>query len=236
MELDYKIITREIPAKGKGYLLIRQCPPGGQLELVRRGAAELLRAGASLLYAASTDPAAPLSRTAGEGFRLEFCHEMLRLERPLAGRPSPEGRLTLEPLSRERGGQWLTLHSEGFFDTPNSATYDHADLARCLERPGLCGFAAEEGIPVGVYELNSREGTPEIEGIALVKDARGKGLGRELLRLCMDRLAGLGYNACWLQVSTANGPALRLYREEGFVQTAVISRWYQILAEQDLLA
>ena len=48
MEPEYEIITREIDAKGKGYLILRRCPPGQLEEAVLRGARALLEAGASL--------------------------------------------------------------------------------------------------------------------------------------------------------------------------------------------
>lgn len=236
MEPEYEIITREIDAKGKGYLILRRCPPGQLEEAVRRGARVLLEAGASLLYAVSKDPAAPLTDGTWEHFSLSFSHDMLRLERPLSSCPPAGPGLTLEPLCREKGGQWLALYNECFFDVPNSATYDRTSLERCLEAGSRCGFALAEGVPVGVYELDCRGETPEIAGIALIKDARGRGLGRALLRTCMAELAGSGAPSCTLLVSTANTPALALYRSEGFAQTDVAGRWYQILARGDLLA
>ena len=235
MEPEYRIITREIVAKGKGYLVIRRCGAGEVLELVRRGARALLEAGAAVIYVASLDPAAPLAEGEGDGFRLVHRHDIARMERALdPGRPRPSGRLTLEPLSREKGGQWLALHNECFFDMDNSATYDRTDLDRAMEADHRGGFALLEGVPVGVYELNCETGCPEIEGIALVKDVRGRGLGRELLLACMEELAGAGYGACCLLVSTTNEAAWNLYRRTGFTQTGIRSRWYQVVALGDL--
>ncbi len=235
MEPEYSVITKEITAKGKGYLVIRKCPPDKLSDTVRRGARELLEAGASLLYAASADPAAPLAEGIWGNCRLSFCHDMLRMERALDKSIAGADEIVLEGLCREKWGQWLTLYNEGFFHVPNSATYDHKDLVRCMEESSRCGFAVAKGVAVGVYELNLQGECPEIEGIALVKSARGKGLGRALLRACMAELAGLGYNSCCLRMSTANEAALRLYQEEGFFQTDVVGRWYQILAQGDLM-
>ena len=83
----------------------------------------------------------------------------------------------------------------------------------------------EDGAPVGIYELDIRTG--EIEGIGLRQAARGRGLGRELLLMSMELLAGHGYDRCWLQVSTANEAAYRLYSETGFSTRRVRSRWFR---------
>ena len=236
MAPDYQIITREIPAKGKGYIIIRKCGPDQVAQVLRRAASELLGQGASLIYAASIDPAAPL--VAGEGYTLEHAHDMLGMERSLADpdRPRPEGRLTLEPLTRAKGGAWLCLLNESFFDVPNSSTNDEADLRDFLEGPYRCGFALLDGAPVGVYECGFKKESPEIGSIGLSRDFRGRGLGRELLLSVMELLAGLGYEKCWLQVSTANEAAYPLYQSVGVTLDRVLSRWYQVISQGDLRA
>lgn len=237
MQPELEIITKEIPAKGKGYMRILRCWPDQVDGLIRQGARSLLQQGATEIYAASLDPAAPLAEGSGDGYRLEFRHDMLRLERLLDRTcPVPEGKLTLEPLSREKVGQWLTLYNECFFDVPNSATYGRNDLERVQEEGSRCGLALLDGVPVGVYELDFQGADPEIAGIGLCKDFRGKGLGRELLRSVTALLAAEGFERTWLKVSTANIQAYPLYQSDGFVQTRLISHWYQVISEGDLLA
>ena len=68
MQPELEVITKEIPAKGKGYILIRKCWPDQVDEAVRQGARKLLGEGATSIYAASTDPSAPLCEGAGEGY------------------------------------------------------------------------------------------------------------------------------------------------------------------------
>ncbi len=234
MEPELKLQTKEIPAKGKGYFTIEKCWPDQLDEAVRRGAKGLLSQGATAIYVSSHDPAATLCAGQGEGYRLEFRHDILRMERALSNGQALR-RITLEPLSREKYGTWLTIYNESFFDVPNSATYDQSDLARVLEEGGACGFAMLDGVPAGVYELSSREpDCPEIEGIGLLKGARGRGLGRELVEAAMSLLAGQGYRRTHLRVSTANKAAFALYRSMGFQITELISHWYEVLSEGDL--
>ena len=139
MKPAYEVITREIAAKGAGYLLLRRCPPQELGETLARGRAELLAAGAAELYAASADPACPLDEGRWEGFRLSHVRDMLWMERPLDQLPPAEG-LTLEPLTRARGGAWLTLHNACFFDMPNSATSACGSWRRPWARNGAAAL------------------------------------------------------------------------------------------------
>lgn len=234
MEPELKLYTNEIPAKGKGYFVLEKCWPDQLDEAVRRGSRDLLAQGATAIYVCSRDPAAVLCAGQETGYRLEFRHDMLRMERALPA-PSQPRRLTLEPMRREKSGAWLAIYNESFFDVPNSATYGQSDLAQVLEDGSACGFAMLDGVPVGVYELSFKErNCPEIEGIGLLKGARGKGLGRELLYAAMELLAELGHERTHLRVSTANENAYALYRSAGFTVTELISHWYEVISEGDL--
>lgn len=230
MKPFYEVITREIAAKGKGYLLLRRCAPQELGETLAQGRERLLAAGATELYAASVDPACPLEEGAWEGFRLVHIRDILRMERPLGDLP-PAAVLTLEPLTRARGGAWLALHNACFFHMPNSATYGLRELEEALGGESRCGFAVVGGVPVGVYELVLSGECPEIAGIAIHPDFQGKGLGRALLAAVLGELAALGYARCQLLVATDNERAFSLYRKTGFKAVAMKSRWFQMLAE-----
>ena len=56
----------------------------------------------------------------------------------------------------------------------------------------------------------------EILSVAVAAARRGKGLARQLLKLHMRRLAGLGARTIFLEVDEANAPARRLYQRAGF--------------------
>ena len=157
---------------------------------------------------------------------------MLRMSRTLTEEPPRP--LRLEPLVREKGGTWLALYNEGFFNVPNSATYDGNDLERVLGEACSAGFVLLDEVPVGVYELGFAEEQPEIEGVALRRDFRGRGLGRELLLELMGMLARQGHTECWLRVATSNRNAYALYRSLGFGRESVLSRWFQVVSESDL--
>ena len=47
----------------------------------------------------------------------------------------------------------------------------------------------------------------------------------------MDRLAELGFQSCFLRVASSNMPALRLYRESGFAEEQIHSKWFEVTVE-----
>lgn len=226
MEIQVQRITREIPHRGIAYLIFRRYPAEEQNELLLREVRALKDQGAREIYVASTDPEAPFAEGESGQVRLTHVHDMLEMERALGeDRPCHGGRLQTVPLTEALEEQWLALYNEAFAAVPNAATYGQEELAEKLADPGSCGFVLEDGMPLGIYELDLRSG--EIEGIGLKKAARGRGLGRELLLLTMDLLAARGHDGCRLLVSTANQAAYRLYQETGFSTRQVRSRWFR---------
>lgn len=229
MSAGYQIYPGEITAKGKAYLVIEQCRADELDEVLAQGREKLLSMGATELFVTSRDPGAPLEEGERDGYRLEFTRDLLELRRDLTNLSGNPSRLVLEPLSRERGGAWLALHNECFFEMPNSATYGPADLERALADGHCCGFAVINGVMAGVYELDLTQTPPEIEGIALHKDLRGQGLGRELLYDVMALLSQTGCLSCKLLVASDNKIAFDLYRHAGFKAERLQSRWFRML-------
>lgn len=225
----YQLYPGEITAKGKAYLVVEQCREDELDEVLAQGREKLLGLGATELFVTSRDPGAPLEEGRREGCRLEFVRDMLVLQRDLSQLPGKPERLGLEPLTRERGGAWLALHNGCFFEMPNSATYGPRDLDRALEEGHRCGFALVDGVRVGVYELDLTQEVPEIEGIALQKEVRGQGLGRELLWGVMALLAEAGFDRCKLLVASDNESAFSLYRRTGFRAAGIQSKWFRML-------
>jgi ribosomal-protein-alanine N-acetyltransferase len=63
----------------------------------------------------------------------------------------------------------------------------------------------------------------ELESIAVDPRYRGRGVAQALLDATVARLPAI---ALRLMVSTTNGPALRFYRQYGFVRTRLVKRYY----------
>ena len=229
MESAYQIFAAEITAKGKGYLVIQHCRTGELDELLCRGRQELLSLGATELLVTSRDPGAPLEEGWQGDCRLEVVRDLLELQRDLSQLPGQPQRLSLEPLTRDPGGAGLALYNGGFVGNANAASHGRRDLDRALEEGHRCGFAVVNGVRVGVYELDLPQEVPETEGIALQKDARGQGLGRELLWGTMALLAEAGADRCKLLVASDNESAFSLYRRTGFKAAGIKSKWFRML-------
>ena len=94
-------------------------------------------------------------------------------------------------------------------------------------RPGDAAvIALDAGFPVGAawYRLFARERrgygfvderTPEL-AIAVVPNARGKGVGAALLEALLDRARAEGYETISLSVDRNNAGAIGLYERHGF--------------------
>ena len=89
-------------------------------------------------------------------------------------------------------------------------------------------IALDRGFPVGAawYRLFDRERpgygfvderTPEL-AIAVVPNARGKGVGTALLRALLERARADGYPSISLSVDRANAGAIGLYERYGFAR------------------
>lgn len=232
-QITVERVEKEVGPKGKGYVVIRHCPPGELATTLGGEVSTLLQAGARRVYAASTDPDAPLAAGRLGCWDLQFVHDMLGMGGNLGqDRPRPAHRLKLEPLTRESGAEWLRIYNESFFAVPNSATYGQEELEEILGAPYRCGFALLDGVRVGIYECGFKKEFPEIGAIGLLAPFQGQGLGRELLLTVMDDLAELGHAQCWLQVSTANRAAYELYQSVGFTLDRVLSRWFEVTAHE----
>lgn len=228
MQPIYQIYPEEIAAKGRGYLALRRCRREDVDEALAKGREKLLALGATEIYVTSSDPAAPLEEGERAGCRLTHVRDMLWMERELNALPPQMEDVALEELTRARGGAWLTLHNACFFDLPNSATYGPQALERALSQAWQCGFLNWKGIPVGVYELSLSGELPELEGLAVHEDYRGRGLGRALLYALLGCLAGQGYSRCRLLVATDNAPAFALCRSAGFKAAGLQGQWFSM--------
>jgi ribosomal-protein-alanine N-acetyltransferase len=66
----------------------------------------------------------------------------------------------------------------------------------------------------------------ELESIAVDPRHRGRGVAQALLGATITGLRSQSTGSLRLMVSTANAPALRFYRQYGFVRTRLVKRYY----------
>ena len=219
-----EIIQREIPTRGIGYLILRDCPEDRLDDGLKKGMERLKKAGAKTVWAASLPDGEPLHPGPIGIWRLTHVHDMVRMERPLPAQ-KPEIKLNLRsPKKGQEEGLYLSLVNRAFAEVPNAATQRPTDLRKQNHRYTI---AYQGDKMVGAFEVDLTEKTPELVTLAVDPELRRQGYGRAILRSALDSLGKAP--SCSLLVSSANPAALALYEAEGFAQTGVVSSWFEVV-------
>ncbi len=96
----------------------------------------------------------------------------------------------------------------------------------CRKSPELF-LIARQGRRIAGYSITRTNWRgAELESIAVGPRYRGHGVAQALLNATVAQLRLKGASALRLMVSTANTPALRFYRQYGFVRTRLVKRYY----------
>ena len=219
-----EIMQREIPVKGIGYLILRDCPEDRLDDGLKKGMERLKKAGAKKVWATSLPEGEPFHSGPVGIWQLTHVHDIVRMERALPAE-KPERKLNLRsPKKGQEEGLYLSLVNRAFADVPNAATQRPTDLRKQNHRYAI---AYQGDKPVGAFEMDLTEKTPELVSLAVEPEIWRQGYGRAVLRAALDSLGKAP--ACTLMVSSANPAALALYEAEGFAQTGVVSSWFEVV-------
>ena len=106
-------------------------------------------------------------------------------------------------------------------------SFDHSDPVVALDEESgrILGYAVTWHVLDESHLLN----------IAVAPAARGKGVGRALLRDCIRRSRRSGSRLVHLEVRAGNEPAIALYRDEGFRFMGIRTGYYSDTGEDALL-
>lgn len=114
------------------------------------------------------------------------------------------------------------LHARAFDDP-----WDAGFLASLMHLPGTVVRAAlQDGRPVGFALARALGADAEVLTIAVIPEARGRGVGGALLAALIAGAQAAGATALHLEVSVNNAPAAALYRRAGFATTGTRPRYY----------
>ena len=221
-----EIIQREIPTRGIGYIILRDCPEDRLGEALGKGMEKLKKAGAKQVWATSLPEGEPLNPGPVGVWRLTHVYDDLRMERPLTqDRPKADIRLNLRaPKRSQEENTYLELVNKAYAEVPGFATLRPSALKKQNHRH-LLAYQGEKA--VGAFQLDLSDKIPELVTLAVEPELRRQGIGRALLRSILDSLGKAP--ACALTVGSTNLPALDLLQSEGFAQTGVVSGWFEVV-------
>jgi mycothiol synthase len=123
---------------------------------------------------------------------------------------------------------------EAFADIPGdiASTYEQFRV-ELLDRPGfapdLSSVVEDGGRVVGCVLCERRESNGYVADLAVVREARGRGLGRGLLATALAGIRAAGLDGGELWVNGANSPALGLYESLGLREVTRQERWERSL-------
>ncbi len=80
-------------------------------------------------------------------------------------------------------------------------------------------------VKIGEFKKNSH--TAEL-GLAVIKEFRGLGVGKALMKEMLSRAEKKGVEKVWLSVFSTNNAAIRLYQKFGFVVEGVRKKQFKI--------
>jgi putative acetyltransferase len=94
-------------------------------------------------------------------------------------------------------------------------------LFETYDKPKSAYFVVEENDEIiggaGVSQLeNSTENICELQKMYFLKEARGKGIGYEMITKCIEKATEFGYEKCYLETLPEMLNAQKLYKKVGF--------------------
>ncbi|RYH13179.1 MAG: GNAT family N-acetyltransferase [Alphaproteobacteria bacterium] len=87
-----------------------------------------------------------------------------------------------------------------------------------LDPGGAILLAVEDETPLGVVALMVMgQGSVELAKMGVSPHAQGKGAGRMLVAAAIDHARAMGMRRVYIETNSKLGPALKLYRDAGFI-------------------
>lgn len=207
--------------------------PAVAMELVAHAEARAGREGARALVVREkrVRGAAPL--LAARGYARVNAMLTMRRGRRRPVPPLPEG-LVERTLAEVGADAWVAIENAAFEDVPFAVRVSRGDAERQMAAPGfdasLLRFLADADGVLGMLRgVFGRDRVGEVESIGLAARARGRGLGRWLLRRCEALVDQRRPREVLLRVAESNAPAVALYRAEGYGEVARDVAWERAL-------
>jgi [ribosomal protein S18]-alanine N-acetyltransferase len=142
--------------------------------------------------------------------------------------PADAAQIASWSTSAQDARWWCSRAEHPFPPDVVRSWWDRSDVRPYLLTTGLDG-TDDTLRAVGYGELWLDQDEDEVELARLIVDPalRGRGLGRELVRLLLERAAATGLRQCFLRVDPTNDRAGRVYLAAGFrdVEPELADQW-----------
>jgi [ribosomal protein S18]-alanine N-acetyltransferase len=103
----------------------------------------------------------------------------------------------------------------------------------CLRVGYLCRVAESEGAIVGYGIVAMGAGEAHVLNLCVAEAVRGRGIGRRMLQLLIERSVQAGMQDVFLEVRPSNPHAIALYQSVGFVEVGRRRGYYQAEAGRE---
>lgn len=95
------------------------------------------------------------------------------------------------------------------------------DMYGTYNIPNATYFVVEDNRQIigcaGIAQLDNYEGNIcELQKMYLLEEARGRGLGSKMIRVCMEKAKEYGFGQCYLETMPYMETAQKLYKKNGF--------------------
>lgn len=115
---------------------------------------------------------------------------------------------------RELNEAWISKH---FAIEPKDRAVLDDPIGKIIAKGGKIFMAERDGQTVGCVALIAMADRGfEVAKMTVSEEARGTGLGRLLMQVCIDEASAAGARRLYLETNSSLGPALGLYRAMGF--------------------
>jgi ribosomal protein S18 acetylase RimI-like enzyme len=211
----------------------RGASPSSAMRLVEWGEEQARSDGARSLQVVEKHAVAIGPFLDRRGYRTVNAVVRMRRGAPRRPLPLPTG-ITEVRLDTATLEAWVGVANAAFEGVPFNSPVSRAEVQRLALAPGfdarLVRLLVDDVGYIGfLHGTISRDGTGEIEAIGVLPRARGRGLGRWLLRRSEQLFDEEGMREIQLRVAESNDAAMSLYVEEGYVEISRNVAWERVL-------
>lgn len=212
------LVLSQIPQKKAAWVVVHTAAPEKLSDLLAQCRSACRVCGAERIFV-RFDLAKDRDRAG-----LPHVYDLLRLDGDRAALGPPAGTLVLRPISSGEGPDLVRAYNDIFRDSIHARLYRPTEAPLLLDQSRAFGAvmpAGGEASPVGLGLVAEQE----LLALGLLSAHRGRGLGRELVRLLA---AQADAGTVFVRTTSENKAALGLYRSLGFTLTGTEEQWYQL--------